>query len=55
MFEGKPLMVQTYGSEEKGMTVIGFIIYDATNSKLIHCGDVYFGVTSNEVELYAIL
>ena len=53
--QGMPLTVQTNNSEEKKTTKIGFVIYNITSSKLIHCRYVNFGFTLNEVQLYAIL
>ena len=48
-------MGQTNGSEEKGMTAIGFVIYDITDSEFVYRKDVHFGVTSTEAELYTLL
>ena len=53
-FERTPLTIQTDGSEEKGMKAIGFIIYNANVSELFRLGDVDYGSSSIEVELYAI-
>ena len=47
--------IQTDWSEVKGTTVISFAIYDVTGREVVCQGDVDFGVTSNEVELNAIL
>ena len=49
--KGIPLMVQTEGSEKKGMTAISFIIYDITSSKLGCHGDLDLGITLNKEEL----
>ena len=43
------------GGEEKGTIAIGFIIYDVNGEKLVHKGDVNFGTTLNQAELYTIL
>ena len=40
---------------KKGTKAIGFVIYDVTGEELVHKGDVDFGTTSNQAELYAIL
>ena len=55
VFEGTPMSINTDGSEEKGTTAIGFVIYDVTGEELVRKGDVDFGTTANEAELYAIL
>ena len=55
VFEGTPMSINTDGSEEKGTTAIGFVIYDGNGEELVHKGDVDFGSASNEAELYAIL
>ena len=55
IFKATPLTVQTYRSKEKGTIAIGFVIYDVNGSELILQGDVDYGSTLNEAELYAIL
>ena len=55
VFEGTPMSINTDGSEEKGTTAIGFIIYDVNGEELVHKGDVNLGTTSNKAEPYAIL
>ena len=55
VFERTPMSINTDGSEEKGTTAIGFVIYDVTGEELVRKGDVDFGTTANEAELYAIL
>ena len=54
-FEKIPLTVQTDGSKEKGMMMMGFIIYDGNGSELVCQGNVNYGLTSNDTELCAIL
>ena len=48
-------MVQTNGREKKGTMAIGFVIYDINGNKIGCRGDIDYGLTSNEAELYAIL
>ena len=54
-FEGMLLTIQTNRSDEKKMTGLAFVIYDATSSDLACHGDVGFGTTPNKMQLYAIL
>ena len=49
------MSINTDGNEEKGTTAIGFVIYDVNGEELVCKGDIDFGTTSNEAELYAIL
>ena len=53
--KGIPMSINIDSSEEKGTTAIGFVIYDVTGEELVRKGDVDFGTTANEAELYAIL
>ena len=46
-FKRTPLTVQTDRSNDKGMTVIGSIIYDVNSSKLVRQGNVNYELTSN--------
>ena len=39
------MSINTDGSEEKGTTEIGFIIYDVNGEELVHKGDINFGTT----------
>ena len=54
-FEGIPMSINIDGSEKKVTTAIGFVIYNVTGEELVRKGDINFGTTSNEAELYAIL
>ena len=55
VFEGTPMSINADGSEEKGTIAIRFIIYDVNGQELVHKGNIDFGTTSNEAELYTIL
>ena len=54
LFNSTSLLVQTDGSEEKGMTAKGYVVYDPYGSKLVWWGDIDFCTTSNEAEHYVI-